>query len=230
MLKRRRYVRSQVDHQAWLKLEQAEEEVCCQVKDISYKGAEITLKEKLPEDTAFRMRLRLAETCVINVEAWVAWCKAFSGVNHYGVYFDKIRDSDKNEIYGFLCKYCYNELKEKWWPDKIKREEADVNMEDRRTFQRFNVSFPAKLLDLTNGNEFLAETNNISAKGIGLTVKEPLPVNTPLEAWLDVPDKGGPLYARGLTVWSRQEGESGYRMGMDLERADLMGLSRILRV
>ena len=103
-------------------------------------------------------------------------------------------------------------------------------MEDKRIFQRFNVKFPARLLDLNSGIEMPAETSDISAKGIGLALKQELKVNTPLEAWLHVPDKGEPLYARGLSVWSRRDGEVGYRIGMDLERADLMGLSRILRV
>ena len=102
-------------------------------------------------------------------------------------------------------------------------------MEDRRIFQRFNLRLPVKLLDLNNGDEIPAETSDISAKGMGLRINQALKVNTPLEAWVHVPDKGEPLYTRGLAVWLKQEGSNEYRVGMDLERADLMGLSRVLR-
>ncbi len=103
-------------------------------------------------------------------------------------------------------------------------------MNDRRIFQRFDARIPVKILDLNSGAELAGETYDISAKGIGLMLKQKLAMKTPLEAWLQIPDKGEPLYTRGITTWSRQEGESGYRAGVELERADLMGLSRILRV
>ena len=61
-------------------------------------------------------------------------------------------------------------------------------------------------------------------------LKQEVAVNTPLEAWLHIPDAGEPLYARGMATWSKRDSDNQYRIGMDLERADLMGLSRILRV
>ena len=102
-------------------------------------------------------------------------------------------------------------------------------MDDRRIFQRFNLRLPVRLLDSITGNEIPAETSDISAKGMGLKLKQELRVNTPLEAWVHVPDKGEPLYTRGIAVWSKISGVGEYRVGIDLERADLMGLSRILR-
>jgi hypothetical protein len=102
-------------------------------------------------------------------------------------------------------------------------------MGDRRIFQRFNIRFPVKLLDLISGEEVVAETSDISAKGIGLWSKKAIVENTPLEAWLKIPDRGEPLYTRGNVVWSRPEALGECRLGIDLEKADLMGLSRILR-
>ena len=102
-------------------------------------------------------------------------------------------------------------------------------MEDRRIFQRFNYRLAARLLDLNNGNEIVAETSDVSAKGFGLVLKQEVPTNTPLEAWLQIPDAGEPLYARGIAVWSKRDSDNQYHIGMDLEKADLMGLSRILR-
>jgi hypothetical protein len=47
--------------------------------------------------------------------------------------------------------------------------------------------------------------------------------------WLKVPDKGEPLYLRGEVVWSRLEEADKYHCGVNLEKADLMGISRVLR-
>ncbi|MDP2831428.1 MAG: hypothetical protein Q8O02_04200, partial [Candidatus Omnitrophota bacterium] len=56
-----------------------------------------------------------------------------------------------------------------------------------------------------------------------------LEASTPLEIWLDVPGSTDPLYTRGQVVWTRLAGITGYRSGIELERADLMGMSRLLR-
>jgi len=229
MIEHRRYVRCQVNRQGWLKLEQVAEELLCQVKDISFKGARIALSAKLPEDSAVRISLRLSEDCSFDAEIWVAWHKVFDGVNHYGIYFDKIRDADKDKIQTFLNKYCFNELKQKWWPDKIAKEGGDKEMNDRRIFERFSTRFPARFLSRDSASEGQAQTLDISAKGMGLETAQELKLRSDVEIWLDLPDKGGPLYARGQVVWSRQQGLNNFHSGVELEKADLMGISRALR-
>ncbi|MFH0855263.1 MAG: PilZ domain-containing protein [Candidatus Omnitrophota bacterium] len=219
MQERRKLARWLAGRQVKIKLENKDCAVACYLKDINFSGMQIILVPRLAVSRYIKFELALSEDFTLKSEAWVAWQKEIEGHNVYGLYFTKLRESDKDGIYKFVFHGA---------PEKPLT--GGDEMEDRRIFQRFNVRFPARLLDLTNGNEMPAETSNISAKGIGLTLKEPLAVNTPLEAWLDIRDNSGPIYARGLTVWSRQEGESGYRIGVDLERADLMGLSRILRV
>ena len=81
-------------------------------------------KSNIRADKALRINLRLAEDCSVDVEVWIAWHKVFNGVNHYGIYFDKIRDADKAKIYNFLNKYCYNEMRNKWWPDETGHEKV----------------------------------------------------------------------------------------------------------
>ena len=215
----RKLPRWPVNRQAEIRLEGKNREYSCQIKDINFSGMQIILAAKLAVRRYIKFQLVLSKEFTLKAEAWLAWHREIEGRNVYGLYFTKLTEADQDGIY----KFVFNRIPEKPL-------EGGEKMEDRRIFQRFDVRFPAKLLDLTNGNEFHAEARDISAKGVGLAIKEDLPANTPLEAWLEIPDKREPLYARGMAVWSRQDGDTGYRIGMELERAELMGLSRILRV
>lgn len=112
-------------------------------------------------------------------------------------------------------------------------------MEDRRVFERINTKLPVKFLDPTNGREGRADTVDISANGLGfvtggfvnagLLANEKLSSMAPLEIWLDIPDHHEPLYTRGEVVWSQTLPEAGQqRIGVRLEKAELMGLARVL--
>lgn len=103
-------------------------------------------------------------------------------------------------------------------------------MEDNRIFERFQARFPLRFLNLSDNREGQARTQDISAKGVGIVTKDKLMPNTPLEMWLDIPDRGEPLYMRGEVVWSKSQGQDEYRTGINLEKAELMGLSRALRI
>ena len=101
--------------------------------------------------------------------------------------------------------------------------------EDRRVFARIEAKFPVRFLNPADGSEGEAETTDVSANGLGLLTKENLPSNTPLELWLSIPDNHLPLYTRGEVVWA-QASEAGEqrRVGVRLEKAELMGLARVL--
>jgi len=104
-----------------------------------------------------------------------------------------------------------------------------MDQDDRRIFQRFSIRLPLRFIDLYSGKEGLGETQDVNAKGVGFKTGRELKVNTPVELWLDVPDRGEPLYTRGKISWARPEGVGEFKVGVALEKADLMGLSRILR-
>jgi hypothetical protein len=106
----------------------------------------------------------------------------------------------------------------------------NMGSEDLRVFERFPVKLAMKYLDLGSNREGQAQTMDISAKGIGITTGSMLNPNTTVEMWLKVPDRGDPLYTRGEVVWSQMLGANQFRSGLNLDRADLMGISRILRV
>jgi len=102
-------------------------------------------------------------------------------------------------------------------------------MEDRRVFERINIRLPVRFLDPSSGREGKADTTDISANGLGLIINESLPTTTPLEMWLGIPDQHEPLYTRGEVVWSESlPGTGEQRVGVRLEKAELMGLARVL--
>jgi hypothetical protein len=101
--------------------------------------------------------------------------------------------------------------------------------EDRRVFERFPAAMPVNVIDFDTGKEFEAGTCDVSAKGLGLICKEPLTPGNRLELWLKINDGRDPFYTRGCVMWSRQQETGEYKTGVLLEKAELMGLSRIFR-
>ena len=219
MQEHRKLPRWLVNREVIIKLDGQVREMSCRVKDINFKGMQIALNHKLNVDSYINFSLALSRESSLATQAWVAWHRQIDGHDVYGLYFNKLTKEDEDKIYQFL----YHSIQKE-------SPKGGDHMEDRRIFQRFNYRLGARLLNLNNGNEMIAETSDVSAKGFGLVLKQEVPTNTPLEAWLQIPDQGEPLYARGMAVWSRRDSDNQYRIGMDLERADLMGLSRILRV
>lgn len=101
--------------------------------------------------------------------------------------------------------------------------------EDKRIFARFPVKLAMRFLDLLANREVQAQALDMGAKGVGFVSSTELKPFTPLELWLKVPDKSDPFYTRGEVVWSEKVGPNQYRTGVNLEKADLMGIARILR-
>jgi len=101
--------------------------------------------------------------------------------------------------------------------------------EDRRIFERFKVTLPVNLVDLDAAKESTVETCDVSAKGIGVVGKDCLRVGNRLELWLNIDDGNGAFYTKGSVVWSLQQETGKYRSGILLNKAELMGMSRIFR-
>jgi hypothetical protein len=201
----------------------------CVITDLSFKGAKINTHMKLLRDTFAEISIILAENVVLNVEAWIVWHKTVDGINSYGVYFSKIQDHDKEKIYRFICSNYPKQLNEKRWYEPSQEEKEGKDMEDRRIFQRFSVERPVRFLDMDSGSEGKAMTLDISAKGIGLVSSSELKPRAALEMWLEVADKEEPIYTRGEVVWSRKTESGNFTAGINLEKANLMDLSRLLR-
>jgi len=225
---KRRFARWQIEQEAKVKLEGAQEYAHCTISDISFMGTKISLALKLPKDTFLRLKIVLREGLILNVEVWVAWQRTIDGHNVYGLYFTKIKDPDKEKIYKFIRSNFPEQMNGKWWQG-LGQEKGGGEMEDRRIFERFKAALPIRFLSLKENSEGKGLTEDVSAKGIGLLAENELAPRAPLELWLEIPDKGEPLYARGEVVWSKMLQPNKYRVGVNLEKADLMGLSRVLR-
>jgi len=233
MSERRNCFRWQIDRQAKVKLEGAECFSDCHIKDINLKGIQVSSRKKLPRDTFIKLSLCLDENCAINIEAWVVWHKIIDGFNLYGLYFSRIHDSNKEKIYQFIFRNFPEQVSRCWWQGLTEEKGGEimqkVRPEDKRIFARFSANFPLRFLNLRSGKEGEASTQDISAKGIGFVTREQLQPDTLLEMWLQVPDKGEPFYTRGNVIWSKMAESDNYRVGVNLEKANLMGMSRVLR-
>ncbi|MCM8801661.1 MAG: PilZ domain-containing protein [Candidatus Omnitrophica bacterium] len=101
---------------------------------------------------------------------------------------------------------------------------------DRRIFERIAIKLNFRFLAGELNKEGLGQTQDISAKGVGVWISEELLPDTPLEIWLDIPDKGQPFYTRGRIVWLKKVEPERYRAGINLDKPEFMGMSRTLRL
>ncbi|MCU0651471.1 MAG: PilZ domain-containing protein [Candidatus Omnitrophica bacterium] len=234
----RRAGRWEVNRQAKIKLAGAYAFADCNLKNLGFRGMQVITKIKFPaQGLPFHFSLSLTSDIVLDIEGKVAWQQVINGYSIYGVYFIKITDKDKEKMYQFIHNDFSRQVQSTWWPDKeIKNlEKGGEAMEkdrlkDRRIFARFPAHFPARFLDASSNKEGRATACDVSAKGVGLVLGAELPAHTPVELWLDIPDQGEPLYTRGEVAWSQAAAGNAFRCGINLERADLMGLARVLRV
>lgn len=201
----------------------------CALADLSFAGAQVSLLERLPEDSLLKLNISIPPELDFSVEAWVSWHKYIKDFNAYGLYFSKLKDVDKEKISAFVRRHSIGQIRKQWW-EGLTEEKGGANMDDRRIFARFAAKFPLLFINLKENKESVGHTEDVSAKGIGFLVDENIKVHTPLEMWMHVPDKMDPLYARGEVVWSKMVQPNLYRIGVNLEKADLVGMSRVMRV
>ncbi|MCX5714384.1 MAG: PilZ domain-containing protein [Candidatus Omnitrophica bacterium] len=103
-------------------------------------------------------------------------------------------------------------------------------MDDRRVFERFPANISLHYLDLDSRSEGEAETQDLSAKGLRLVTKQELKPNAAVELWLHSPGRTEPFYTRGEVTWSEMTGPDTFQAGVNLERIDFMGMSRLLKL
>ena len=103
-------------------------------------------------------------------------------------------------------------------------------MQDRRMFERFQVDFPVKFLDLNNSKEGMGRMINISAGGGGMIItEEQLEPTTPLEMWFPMLENKDPFHTNGKVVWSDMLEPDVYRVGVKFDKVDFAGVGRVLR-
>ena len=101
---------------------------------------------------------------------------------------------------------------------------------EKRRLVRFLVAIPLKYAKLAIKN--ISETtctHDISAQGVGLITTEGLPVNSPLNICLKLPDNGEEIQLEAEVVWSKQLEASKYRCGLKLKGVQIKPIPLVLR-
>ena len=104
----------------------------------------------------------------------------------------------------------------------------NTSVEDKREFQRYTVRLMVQVTGLEDKRVDIAYTHDISAKGAGLVCKEQFGKNSHIDLWLYSAIRGEPFYIKGEVVWSKVVDQNTWRMGIEFERADFMGISKVL--
>ncbi|MCM8796902.1 MAG: PilZ domain-containing protein [Candidatus Omnitrophica bacterium] len=231
---RREAVRYRLDEPVRVSINEGQECFDCQLKDIGFKGAQLIVSHRIDKDTYKTLRIRLSQECVVNVECWVAWHRIIDGYSLCGLYFSKISNEAKEKIYQFIRHYCAGQIQKRWWngikeiTDKGGENMMKGDFVDRRIFERFPARFNLRYLDLFANREGTGWTNDISAKGLGVTLNYQVAKGAPVEIWVDIPGRPEPHYLRGEIVWCEKTDEQNCRAGVNLERANLMSMSTLL--
>jgi hypothetical protein len=103
------------------------------------------------------------------------------------------------------------------------------NSEDRRIFSRLETKLFLRYAKLGAERNYEAQTYDISAKGLSFFTNKRLACESRLNIWLKVPDEQEELFTRGWVMWRKRVGLFNYRVGIMLEKAELMGFSPLFR-
>jgi len=229
-MERRHGSRWQINRKIKIRLEGAKKDMACIIHDLNFNGARISLKKKLPQDRPLKITINLSEGAAFEAEAWVVWHKEVMDMNVYGIYFNRVKDSDKAVINNFMQRNAPGFLSRSRWqavPEILEQERGKEEMLERRVFERIPVNLPVRLIDVDSNRELEATACDVSAKGLGIVGNVYLESGNRVELWLNMVDKNEPFYSRGTVVWSGPQETGEYRGGISLEKAEFMGLHRI---
>ena len=229
-MERRHDSRRQINRKIKIRLEGTKKDTACIIHDLNLNGARVSLKKKLPQDRPLKITISLSEGAAFEVEAWVAWHRQVMDRNVYGIYFNRMKDSDRAVINNFMQRNAPEFLSRSRWQaasEISEQERGKEEMLERRVFERIPIKLPVRLIDVDNNRELEATACDASAKGLGIVGNVYLESGNRVELWLNMADKKEPFYSRGTVVWSGPQETGEYRGGISLEKAEFMGLHRI---
>lgn len=101
---------------------------------------------------------------------------------------------------------------------------------ERRLFYRFNANYSSvKVLDFKFSRQSEGRIKDFSAKGLRFLSNTRLDKYTPVKLWITVSELEPPFSTEGRVVWEREVEKGLWEVGIDLERAEFRGMSRLLR-
>ena len=113
---------------------------------------------------------------------------------------------------------------------ELKREKSTsaLPFEDRRLFMRFPVSMGMRYFCSESESGGQGDLLDISANGMGIVTKRRLHVYGHMDIGVSVPNSAQPFYTTGEVVWVERVDFDAYRVGIRLDKPELMGVWRVL--
>ena len=100
---------------------------------------------------------------------------------------------------------------------------------EKRSAPRFPVTIPVTYCYADSGDEFSAQTQNISSGGLGIVTYREVLAGDYLNVCLHMADNGEKIYRRGRVAWVSQLSQDKYRVGLQFEGVNLKPISIVLR-
>ena len=117
MKERRSSGRWQVDYQASVKIPGHDHLFYCTVDDINFKGLRIRFPRYIDMDDVLTLDISLSNELSLKTEAAIAWNKVVGQDDVYGLFFTKIKDSDKENIYKFIQRNFSEKIRQQVYRD-----------------------------------------------------------------------------------------------------------------
>ncbi|MDD5561146.1 MAG: PilZ domain-containing protein [Candidatus Omnitrophica bacterium] len=100
-IERRMLPRWKIVSSAKVKLQNSEDYIACEVRDLNLRGFCLGVAEEISGNEV-RMELYFNEKYFFDIEASVTWHKEADGKHIYGLKFLRVRDSDREKIYQMM--------------------------------------------------------------------------------------------------------------------------------
>lgn len=120
MPERRKVARWSTNNQVNYRRLGEDREHACMSQDINAQGIRLNLAEELPANTALDLQIQLAEGLgPVFARGRVVWQSPDSNSSgqfyNTGIYFDSIKEADKEEIYKYAYQYKRGEITNRWF-------------------------------------------------------------------------------------------------------------------
>jgi c-di-GMP-binding flagellar brake protein YcgR len=120
MDERRIMPRWQINQSAELTFENSVHAIPCVVEDISQGGVRLSLRRNLFDDVFSNFKLAVAQDLELNVCAQVVWREEKFEKNIYGLAFNQIDESAKEELDQYINKNFHDLIIKHWWEGPLK--------------------------------------------------------------------------------------------------------------
>ncbi len=111
---------------------------------------------------------------------------------------------------------------------KSDRTVSDLPFEDRRLFMRFAVEMPMRFFCSEAEMSGKGRMLDISANGMGFVTNRRLSVYSHMDVGVSISNSARPFYTTGEVVWVQRIDFDSYRIGVKLDKPELMGVWRVL--